>query len=113
MVYGRQVAGKPTTFGTSGYTYADTFVLYDRATESLWYPMGDGKFTAISGKLKGATIPYIKEPPIMTLGEWRKLHPQTRVLIGDRSDLKGDTPSVTAPDSDENSGQPSTLKENG
>ena len=97
MVYGRQIGGKVTTFGTSGYTYDNTFVLYDRSTESLWYPLEDGKFTAVSGSLQGQTIPYAKQP-IVTLGKWRKKHPDTVVLLGDRADLEPTAKSAPAAD---------------
>ncbi len=81
VVYGREIDGELTTFGTTGYTYKNTFLLYDRATESMWYPLKKGEFNALSGKLKGKTLPYLAEPEVMSLGEWRKLHPQTVVLI--------------------------------
>ncbi len=81
VVYGREIDGELTTFGTTGYTYKNIFVLYDRATESVWYPLKEGEFNALSGKLKGQTLPYIAEPELMSLGEWRELHPQTVILI--------------------------------
>ncbi len=81
VVYGREIDGKVTTFGTTGYTYKNTFLLYDRATSSVWYPFKKGEFNAISGELKGKTLPYLAEPEIMTLSKWRALHPNTQVLI--------------------------------
>ncbi len=59
------------------------FVLYDRLTETVWYPLADGAFNAIGGPKRGAEIPFIEKPPIVTLGEWRSLHPQTDVLLED------------------------------
>ncbi len=46
-VYNRRYCGKDLTFGVSGYTYLDneiqngleSFVLWDRDTESLWWPI--------------------------------------------------------------------------
>jgi len=81
VVYGREIDGERTTFGTTGYTYKNTFLLYDRATESVWYPLQKGEFNALSGKLKGKALPYMAEPEIMLLGKWRKLHPHTVILI--------------------------------
>ncbi len=81
VVYGREIDGRETTFGTTGYTYKNTFLLYDRATESVWYPSNKGEFNAISGELKGEAIPFLAEPQVMTLAEWRELHPNTKVLI--------------------------------
>lgn len=83
VVYGREIDGVETTFGTTGYTFDDTFVLYDRLTETVWYPLNDGAFDAIGGPKRGAVIPYIEKPPIVTLGAWHSRHPRTRVLLGD------------------------------
>ncbi len=67
--------------------YKDAFLLYDRRTESLWYPLDNKRWTAISGPRKGETIPFIEKPGPIPLGEWRKLHPKTRVLLGDRGSI--------------------------
>ncbi len=88
VVYGREVGGRTTTFGTSGYTYDNTFVLYDRATESLWYPLDDRGLTAVSGPEKGQRIAFSAKPARMKLGAWRRLHPRTDVLLGDRSQVR-------------------------
>ena len=57
-IYDRTIDGKPYTFALSGYTYYDDnvwggldgFVMWDRETESLWWPLiGEG----VSGKMKG------------------------------------------------------------
>jgi len=71
-------------FGVSGYVYKNVFIIYDRKTESLWYPLDHDKWTAISGPRKGETIPFI-EKGVVTLGEWRKEHPDTLVLLGSKS----------------------------
>lgn len=63
-VYSRDYCGETITFAVSGYTYyeegirdgRDGFVLWDRDTESLWWPLID---KAISGPLKGAN--FLKE----------------------------------------------------
>ena len=87
MVHGRVNAGAIDDFGVSGYVYKNVFLLYDRRTESLGYPLDDEQWTAISGLRKGETIPFIEKPGPIPLGEWRKLHPNTRVLLGDRGSL--------------------------
>ena len=74
-------------FGVSGYVYKNVFLLYDRRTESLWYPLDDKQWTAISGPRKGESIPFIEKPAPIPLREWRKLHPKTRVLLGDRGSI--------------------------
>ena len=85
MVHGREKDGEPEVFGVSGYTRRNTFLMFDRATESLWYPLDEGKWTAISGKRKGETIPFMDKPAPVRLGEWRKKHPETLVLLGSKA----------------------------
>ena len=36
VAFERTVEGEATTFGVSGFLYADNLVMFDRATESLW-----------------------------------------------------------------------------
>jgi hypothetical protein len=60
-IYDRQYGDKELTFALSGYTYYDDevwdgldgFVLWDRETESLWWPLID---KAVSGPLKGVEL---------------------------------------------------------
>ncbi len=60
-IYERKYANKEFTFALSGYTYYDPevwngldgFILWDRETESLWWPL-TGK--AVSGKMKGVKL---------------------------------------------------------
>ncbi len=85
MVYGREIDGQATTFGTTGYTYQSVFVLYDRATGSIWYPLGDGAFDAISGPRRGDKLPFLGKPPVVPLAEWRAKYPDTDVLLDDAS----------------------------
>ncbi len=89
MVHGRDKDGQVDQFGVSGYVYKDVFLIFDRTTESLWYPLDRTKWTAISGPRKGETIPFIAEPPVVTLGEWRKQHPSTVVLLGSKKEIEG------------------------
>ena len=76
-----EIDGELTAFGTTGYTYKNRFLLYARATESVWYPLQKGEFNTLSCKLQGNALPYMAEPEIVLLGESRKLHPRTVVLI--------------------------------
>lgn len=80
----RTIAGNVNTFGTTGYTKDRVFVLYDRATESVWYPLSDDTFDAISGSHKGASLPFVEEPDPIPLSEWVQRHPDTLVLLPDR-----------------------------
>jgi len=60
-VYDRKYGDKELTFALSGYTYYDEkvwggldgFILWDRETESLWWPLID---KAVSGPLKGVEL---------------------------------------------------------
>jgi hypothetical protein len=60
-IYDRQYGDKELTFALSGYTYYDDdvwdgldgFILWDRETESLWWPLID---RAVSGDLKGVEL---------------------------------------------------------
>lgn len=65
-VYDRTLLDKKFTFALSGYTYFDDdvwdgmdgFVLWDRETESLWWPL-IGK--AVSGPMKGSEMKVLPE----------------------------------------------------
>jgi hypothetical protein len=62
--------------------------MFDRRTTSLWYPIEGDSWTAISGPRKGQTIPFISKPVPMKLGEWRKVHPDTVVLLGSKARIE-------------------------
>ena len=86
-IYERSYGGSELTFALSGYTYydhqvwngLDGFVLWDRETESLWWPLiGE----AVSGKLKGVQLQEMKESSWkdMTWKELKSEYPTARVL---------------------------------
>jgi hypothetical protein len=84
-VYGRAIDGEALSFGNSGYTYEDAFVLYDRKTDSLWYPRPEG-LRAMSGHYAGHVLPVLCEIEQTTWGTWRRRYPHTQVIVGaDRS----------------------------
>lgn len=87
MVHGREKDGRVDRFGVSGFVYKDVFLIFDRKTESLWWPFDDKQWTAVSGPRKGETIPLVEEP-VVTLGEWRKKHPGTKVLLGSKAQIE-------------------------
>lgn len=76
-------------FGVSGYVYQNTFLIFDRATDSLWYPLDDQGWTAVAGPRQGEFIPFLEVPAPLPLGEWRERHPDTVVLLGSQSRLLG------------------------
>ena len=88
MVHGRENGEETDEFGVSGYVYKDVFLIFDRETESLWYPLDDKQWTAVSGPRKGETIPFMQKPAPVPLGEWRKKHPTTVVLLGSKEEVE-------------------------
>ena len=85
-VYERTLNGELVGLGTSGYLYEDAFVLYDRGTDSLWYPQDDG-LKAITGPLCGRVLAIAPEKAErVSWGEWLRRYPNTQVVVGaDRS----------------------------
>ena len=83
MVYGRQIDGRVMTFGTTGYTHDQTFLLYDRSTRSTWYPLHPGQMNAVSGTRAGRVLPFEARPQPMRLSQWLADHPNSLVLVGD------------------------------
>lgn len=87
-VYERTVAGSVRTFALSGYTYFDPavwdgrdgFLLWDRETESLWWPP---EGLAVSGPLNGTPLKVLDRAlwAQTTWGEVRRRHPQAKVLV--------------------------------
>ena len=86
-VYDRQYGDKELTFALSGYTYYDTavwngldgFVLWDRETESLWWPLID---RAVSGPLKGVELLETDKThwEDTNWGEIKRSYPNAQVL---------------------------------
>lgn len=75
------IDGEVVEFGTAGYTMNNVFVLYDRTTDSVWYPLTDDTFDAVAGPYKGKKLPFITKPKVMRLHAWAKLHPETLVML--------------------------------
>jgi len=59
----------------------NVFVLYDRNTDSVWYPLTENSFDAVSGPNKGKSLPFLEEPEVMRLHAWASLHPETLVML--------------------------------
>ncbi len=74
-------------FGTAGYTMDHVFLLYDRESETVWYP-GDKGLEAVGGERKGQSIPFLDEPAPVALGEWLDAHPDSTVLLPSERDFK-------------------------
>lgn len=67
--------GKRITFGTEGL-YGGTMAVYDIDTKSIW---SHGMGTAITGELKGTTLPLIQSFQA-SWAEWCALYPDTTVM---------------------------------
>ncbi len=86
-VYHREIRGHELTFALSGYTYSDpdvwegrdAFVLWDRETESLWWPP-IGK--AVSGPLIDEALPVFDDSrwAQTTWQDVRQRHARVKVL---------------------------------
>jgi hypothetical protein len=76
LVYDRTVDGKTLELGVAGVLYNANFLMYDRATQSLWSQFrGDALAGPLAGK-KLARVPSRQE----TLAGWLERHPDSKVL---------------------------------
>ncbi|MFT7680090.1 MAG: putative metalloprotease with PDZ domain [Planctomycetota bacterium] len=87
VVCTREFEGEAVEFGTTGYTMNNIFVLYDRSSDSVWYPTSNESFEAVSGERKGDLIEILAEPAPVMLGEWLDKHPASVVLLPTAEDL--------------------------
>ncbi len=80
ILYDTRIANRdePFIFGSSGFLYRSNKLMYDQQTHSLW-----NQFTGrpVVGELTGSEI-QLKVLPVATTtwGEWKKQHPNTKVL---------------------------------
>ncbi|HMB63991.1 MAG TPA: DUF3179 domain-containing (seleno)protein [Eudoraea sp.] len=91
-IYKRTYGDTVLTFAVSGYTYYDPgvwngldgFILWDRETESLWWPLID---RAVSGALKGVSLRKLEDSfwEDTTWGTIRTRYPSARVLISNQA----------------------------
>ncbi len=78
ILYETKVDGIKHELGTSGFLYRSNKLMYDRATHSLWSAL-EGR--PVVGPLVGQGIQLPWRSVITTTwGEWKKRHPDTRVL---------------------------------
>ncbi|THB76013.1 MAG: DUF3179 domain-containing protein [Desulfobulbaceae bacterium] len=77
-VYSRTLDGKTLTLAPSGWTYKNTFVLYDKKTMSLWYPERNG-LRAITGPYLGKFLPEMKSSDTRW-DRWLKMNPESKML---------------------------------
>ncbi len=90
-IYKRTYNNKVFTFAVSGYTYYDPkvwdgldgFILWDRETESLWWPLVD---KAVSGSLKGVPLKKLEDTSWEDTN-WKTIkekYPNAEVLISNQ-----------------------------
>jgi hypothetical protein len=77
-VYRRQIEGQTLTLAPAGWTYKHTFVLYDKESETLWYPKGND-LRGIQGKYFQKLLPGLSHD-VTRWGDWVKRHPQSQLL---------------------------------
>jgi len=82
----REIDGRTVEFGTTGYTKDNTFVLYDRDTQSVWYPLGDNTFDAVSGERQGTSVDFLDKPDPVALGAFLDDHPDAMILLPSEED---------------------------
>lgn len=79
-MHDRRIKGKTLSFGHAGILYRNSFVMYDRETESLWvHVTGE----AAHGPRKGWRLETLPAS-VTTWAEWKRDHPDTTVLPGYR-----------------------------
>jgi len=78
ILYETKHKGKQHRMGTSGFLYRSNKLMYDLETQSLWSTL-EGK--PVVGPLvgKGIELNY-RSVVTTTWGEWKRLHPETKVL---------------------------------
>jgi hypothetical protein len=77
-VYSREIDGKTLSLAPSGWTYKRTFVLYDKETETLWYPKKGG-LMGIQGVYFKRVLPKMKSKDTHW-AKWKKKHPLTKLM---------------------------------
>ena len=77
-VYSREIDGRTLTLVPSGWTYERTFVLYDRETNSLWYPYPEG-LKGIQGVYFERWLPKLASDDT-PWREWKAKHPQSKIM---------------------------------
>ncbi len=89
ILYKTEHEGVNYQMGTSGFLYRSNKLMYDKATQSLWSTLeGEPVIGPLVGK--GITLDYLSVVTT-TWGEWKKRHPDTKVLsldTGHRRDYR-------------------------
>jgi hypothetical protein len=79
-VYSREIDSDILTLSASGWTYNETFILYDIETESLWYPLPDKPgLTCITGTHADKSLAELPTSQ-MRWADWLSMNPKTKYL---------------------------------
>ena len=79
-MYSREIDGKILTLSASGWTYRNTFVLWDYETESLWYHLeGNSGLTCVSGFYADRKLPEFQSTHTRW-SDWKEQHPDSHFL---------------------------------
>ena len=80
-MYSRELNDAVLTLSASGWTYRNTFVLYDHQTETLWYHLdGTNGLTGISGPHEGAFLPELGSVSV-PWSAWFATHPDSEYWL--------------------------------
>lgn len=79
-MYSREIKGKTYTFEPSGGLLNASLVMQDKETDSYWSMITE---KALYGPAEGTSLETLPGTVKMTWGEWKVLHPTTRVLSVD------------------------------
>jgi len=77
-VYSREINGRTLTLAPSGWTYKNTFVLYDKETQSLWYPYRKG-LKSIQGIYFKHWLPRLKSEDTQWK-QWKNKNPESKII---------------------------------
>ncbi len=82
-MYDRRIGGRELTFGVSGKLHANSLIMYDHQTDSLWSHLVGA---AVTGPLKGERLKPLQSM-FTQWDTWRKLYPSTKLLNNGRSSI--------------------------
>jgi hypothetical protein len=85
VIYSRELDGRTLLFGNTSALYESDLVMFDRETGSYWFQV---RGEAIVGQLTGERLPVLPSTT-MPWGEWKRLHPEGRVLVADGEEAFG------------------------
>lgn len=77
-MYGRKVDDQVLSFGHEGVLYRNSFIMYDKTTDSKWlHVTGE----ALKGPMKGKQLPFVPSE-IVPWSVWKARYPMSKVLLG-------------------------------